>query len=57
MRNQRLPAELEEQLRIVERTGGSIDHVSVDAAILAVGAKGFLPNSRKLFWPEKPCHP
>ena len=54
--NQRLPAQLQEQLRIVKRTRRGIDHVAMDAAVLA-GGEGLLAESRKLFCPEKPCQP
>ena len=35
VRNQRLPAELQEKLRIVEGTRRGIDDVAVDAAVFA----------------------
>src|ERR1700751_2068622 len=31
--------------------------VTTPAALRTSAAKGFLPNSMKLFWPEKPCQP
>src|SRR4029077_17558606 len=36
VRDQRLPAQLQEQLRIVKRTSRSVDDVAMDAAILTI---------------------
>ena len=41
IRNQRFPTELQKQRRVVKRTGRGIDHMAVDAAVLA-GRVGLL---------------
>ena len=56
IRNQRLPTELQQQRRVVKRTGGGIHDMASDTAVFA-RREGLLAELQEWFWPRKPCQP